>query len=319
MRLAPAVGLSLALVLAPSIARAQAPAPLVPRQRVVYENLLGVRINPLGIEDQLTLAYRARLHDDPAPLWRDAHVGVAFTPTLNPSLARVGGTVEIRPLTVLALSAGYYFVSFFGSQKQLQSYDTPTAAHSDSDLEAGDDAGRAYGTSGTEVQLRSQLLAKVGPIVLRNDTSFFGSKIDLERRDRLYYNVRSDLLVPNGGWSLTTDTDLVYLSSFGLIAGARASVGHAFYREGDYAPGEPIDNPNTPTVRAGPLFAYVFHDEPGARFNKPTVIAMASWWLSHRYRTGEDVSQGLPYIAIAFRFEGEIWSSDERRRGVSLR
>jgi hypothetical protein len=149
----------------------------------------------------------------------------------------------------------------------------------------------------------------VSSIVLRNETTFFAGQIDLRGDDRLYYNVRSDLLVPNGGWSMTSDIDLVWLSSFGLIGGVRASVGHAFYRPDDEAPGGAGDA-SSPTVRAGPLLAYVFFDEPGAIFNKPTVIAMANWWLAHRYRTGEDVSQAIPYVAVAFRCEGELWRAD---------
>jgi hypothetical protein len=313
-RIAAAAHAALACVLVPAVSAAQPaeppPPPLVARHRIIYENLLAVRLNPRGLEDQLTLAYRARLYGDPRPIWRDSHVGIAFTPTLNPSVARIGGTVELRPLTILSLSAGYYWTPYFGTQGHVQSFDSPFAPHSDSDLEAGDEAGRGYATSGTEVQLRAQLLAKVGPIVLRNDTSFFGGQLDLEGNDRLYYNPRSDLLVPNGGWSFTSDTDLVYLSSFGLIAGVRATVGHALYRDDDYDALDADENPNTPAVRAGPLLAYVFYDHPGSAFNKPTVLAIANWWLSHRYRTGEDVSQAFPYLVLAFRVEGELWRND---------
>jgi hypothetical protein len=37
------------------------------------------------------------------------------------------------------------------------------------------------------------------------------------------------------------------------------------------------------------------------------VILLAQWWLSHRYRTGRDVSQGVPLLGIAFQFNGELW------------
>lgn len=38
---------------------------------------------------------------------------------------------------------------------------------------------------------------------------------------------------------------------------------------------------------------------------------MAQWWLLHRFRTGEDVTQAYPYIAIAFRVEGDLFRSKD--------
>jgi len=297
-----------ALLLA-SPTRAQAEQdPLLPQHRVVYESLLALRYNPLGIEEQLVVAYRRRLYDEPGMLWRDAYVGVGFTPTLNPAVARLGGTLELKPLAVATLSAGFYYVSWFGALGHLQTFPDATAAHSDSVLEAGERAGQHRSASGTELHLRAQLIGKVGPVVLRNDTSFFRYALDLGQGERLFYNVRSDLLTPNDGWAMTNDTDLVYLSDVGVIAGARASVAHALYRDADYPTAAGGDS-NTPIVRLGPLVAYIFHDEPGSTFNRPTLLLVTGWWLSHRYRTGEDTSQAVPYVVLGFRCEGDLWHS----------
>ena len=48
----------------------------------------------------------------------------------------------------------------------------------------------------------------------------------------------------------------------------------------------------------------------GDAFEKPTLLLIANWYLSHRWRTGADVTQAFPYLALAFRFEGTLWASD---------
>ena len=51
---------------------------------------------------------------------------------------------------------------------------------------------------------------------------------------------------------------------------------------------------------------YRLNDTTGTAFNQPTVFAMANWWLSHRYRTGEEVSQAFPYVLLGFAFNGDL-------------
>ena len=302
----------MACTLLSSMAAAQTPQPTGPhpRERITYDSTLGIRVNPLGIEERINVFARRRLYQDPSPLLREANVAVGLVPTLTPSIVRIGPAVEIRPLTILTLSAAGYVQGWMKTFNNLQSFPSPTAEHSDSDLRDGGDADRNYGTAGTELQLRAQLLAKAGPIVLRADGSLHTADVGLRSTDTVYYDPRSDLMVPDGGFWMVEDTDLVWLTDFGLIAGVRGTISTAFYRDEDFAPGETTDDPNGPTFRAGPILAYTFYDKPDALFNKPTAILIANWWLAHRYRTGEDVSAALPYIALAFRFEGELYRSD---------
>ncbi len=297
--------LLLFVTLCPTAAQAQ-DKPLHAQHRVVYDNLVAARLNPLGLEDRLNLGYRYRLYDDAGLLWRDAYAGVAFTPTLNPAVARVGASLEVKPLAVLFMSVGYYFVGWLGSFQFLQSYDSPHAAHSDTAQDEATDANKNYSTMGGELEIKVQVMGKVGPVVLRNTLNLFHSDMRLENGQRLYYNPRVDAMVPNRGWHLTNDTDLVWLFRFGLVAGLRASVVHSFFDPEHYRPGESTENPNTPIVRMGPILAYVFYDGPGSRFNKPTVLLIANWHLSHRWRTGEDVSQGVPYLVLGFKCSGEL-------------
>ena len=287
-----------------------APPPLPARHRLVYENLFALRYNPLGIEDQVLVGYRGRLWDDPSPLFRDGWVGAYATPTFNPAVMRLGGTVEVKPLSVLALSAGTYYMRWFGSLGHVQGFPTATARHSDTDLDVGEAAGANVAASGFETQLRALVLAKVGPVAVRNDANLFFTQVDLEPGERVFYNVRIDALLPDSGFSLTNDTDVAWVSDFGLVLGVRNTITKAFYGDAAFLPGEDTDDPNTPMDRLGPIAAYTFFSEPGSIFDKPTVILIAQWWLAHRHRTGDDVSAGAPYIALAFRFEGELLGSD---------
>ena len=276
------------------------PPPPIPQHRIVYENLFGVRVNPLGLEDQYGLSYRLRLYASDSLALRDNAFAVGISPTLSPAISRFGGHVELRPLTVLSLQGGFYQVGYLGSFGSLQSFPDATANYSDTRLDEREEAGQHYPTNGFEVHLRGLGLAKLGPIAVRSDTNAYYTDVDLHDGDTVYYHPRLDLLMPDRGWGLTSDEDLAYVSDFGLVAGARYSVATAFV-DGE-GPGS--------IMRLGPLAAYTFFDEPGSTWNKPTLIAMFQWWLIHPYRTGADTHQGLPYIAVAFRFDGELWKSD---------
>lgn len=282
----------------------------LPRHRVYYKNLLAARLNPLGLEDRFELGYALRLFDDPAPLYREANLGLAFTPTLSPAVTRVGATLTVRPLTILQLAASAYWVQWFGTFEYLQTFASPNDDFSDSALERGKDDGRNYATSGFEAELQAMALARVWQIVLRSDLKFYYDDMDLRGDDTLFYNIRIDHLVPDQGWSLTNDTDLVWLSDFGLVAGLRATVTHAFYRDSDFRSDEEPTTGADTTVRLGPLLAWVIDDDLYRGFNRPTVLAVVNWWLLHPYRTGRDVSQAVPYFVLGFSFDGELWAAD---------
>ncbi len=284
-----------------AVARAEEPP--IPAERITYDSLTAVRVNPLGLETRYNLAWRARLYEHESAALRDNNMSVVANAVLGPAASRFGGTFEVRPATVLTLSAGVHRIGYLGTFQFLQGYENAQADFSDTALRAGKDAGKNYPTDGTDVELRAQAVAKAGPIVVRSDTTAYWTDVDLRDGQTVYYTPRYDLLMPDEGWALTSDNDLLYMTDFGLIAGARVSVGTSFY-EPDQLGGK--DDPNSPIVRAGPVAAWVFFDEPNAAFNKPTLLLNTGWWLAHRFRTGQDVSQAFPMIALAFRFEGEL-------------
>jgi hypothetical protein len=300
-----AVAISTCFCVRPAAADEDEPPPPIPPHRIVYENLFGGRVNPLGLENQYALSYKARFYDGGDSLaLRENGFGIGISPTISPAITRFGGHIEVRPLTVLALQGGFYQVGYLGSFGSLQSFPDASFDYSDTaldELEESDGPRKNYPENGFEVHLRALGLAKLGPVAFRSDTNAYYTDVSLRSGDTVYYHPRVDLLMPDKGWGLTSDEDVAYVSDFGLVAGARYSVADSF-----------VDGPDDPsaTMRLGPLIAYTFFDEPGTSFNRPTLIGIFQWWLVHPYRTGEDTSQGLPYIALAFRFDGELWRSD---------
>ena len=137
---------------------------------------------------------------------------------------------------------------------------------------------------------------------------------DLRDGDRTFYDIVFDVLVPDRGWFVVNDLDLLWVSDFGLTLGARWTLTHAFYEDRHFEPGEArSQNPNTPHHRLGPFLAYTFWDDQGAsKLDRPTALLIVNWWLEHRYRTGEDVSAALPYIALGFAISGDLLASGAR-------
>jgi hypothetical protein len=35
-------------------------------------------------------------------------------------------------------------------------------------------------------------------------------------------------------------------------------------------------------------------------------VLITSWYLKHRYRTGQDVSQAVPYVVLGFAFTSDL-------------
>lgn len=283
--------------------------PLHPQHRVEYNNILGLRYNPLGAVDRLDLFYRYRLYDLPGALYRDADIGFGLTPRASPAFARIGPTLEIKPLTILTLQAGYHFFYHFGTFDLLQGFESAHDDYRNVTMEERSEAGLAKAAPGHELQVMAQFLIKVGNVVVRDTLNVFVTHHQLPDGTTLFYDQRHDILRSNGRPTFVNDLDVVYLTDFGLIAGARFNATHHLYdAEADYRPGEPIENPNE-VMRLGPLLAYRFGDVDPT-FKAPTILLLPSWHIKHRWRTGVEFSPMLPNISLAFVFSGDVWNSD---------
>ncbi len=273
-----------------------------PRHRLRYQNFTVFRVNPGGVQNQFELGYRVRLYDREDILFRTGYAGVSFNPTLTPALVRLGVKAEIEPLAVLLLSAKWEWIQYFGVLNHLQSFTDTDSDYSDTSIEA---RGESRAQGGWQLTLSAEVRAKLGPLVVRDRLNMMLSHFELESGHRVWYDPSFDLLTPDQGWSLTNDADLLlFLLNKRLIVGVRHNTSHAFYPDGALGKGGVQDN--TPLQRLGPLVAWRFFDEPGAIWNRPTLVLLVNWYLEHPNRTGRDTSQALPYMAFGFAFSGDL-------------
>lgn len=307
-----AAGLAAMVLVTPRAAGAEEEAP--PRHRLVYSNLLAGRYNPLGLVEKFNIGYRLKLWDRPGVLFKDTYLALLASGTLSPAFGLAGARLEVKPLAVLSLWAEYQYFGTFGTFGILQSFPSPSAEHSDTRLDQNDELDRDYSAGGHELTLGGRAQAKLWKIAVRDTLNIFYNDIDLRDGDTVYYHQTHDALVPNKGWTLMNEADLIFLFDFGLVLGVRYTLIHALYSDDHYGPGEPPSNRNTPTHRVGPLAAYTFFKDPGAAWDAPSLILMIQWWAKHRYRTGADSHGGIPLMVLALHFKGDLLSWGRQAR-----
>lgn len=285
-----------------------------PKNRLAFHSITALRANPLGLLELLTLSYRSRIHRSEVPALLDNFAGLGFAAELTPAFGRVGPMLEIQPLSVLRLWATYQVAAYFGTFDLFQSFPTPGSDYSDDRLDtlgALEAPEANYPTTGTQVTFGANLQAKVGPIAVRSGFRLVRPDYDLRDGDQTFYDQFYDLLVLDEGWYFTNDADLLFVTDFGLAAGLRWTASRVFYDGWEAPTGSPMPDDAafpTSTHRLGPFLAYNFDKgPPGVFFNNPTAILILNWWLEHPYRTGQEVTQALPYIALGFAFNGDIW------------
>lgn len=288
------------------------------KHSIQYTSLLAPRINPLGLEERLWIGYQYRLYNKQKTILDGSNLGIFFRPILSPAIALVGATVQVQPAAVFRLRATYSYVAYFSTFQYFQSFQSPHDDFSETRLGALADAGTNYVSTGHQVELEALIQARYKGLVLRSTTVANWNSMKMRGDDDLFYDVRIDALVPNNGWVLFNDTDLVWLQELkkprrpSIMAGLRTSVVKAFYPDSVYEPGDVIEDPNGPIFRMGPEIGYIFYDQPEKRprFNKPTLLLIPQWNIMHRWRTGRDVSTAMPTIVMAFVFSGQLWGKN---------
>ena len=284
------------------------PSSQPPRHRLHYHNLTGFQYNPLGIQTDLLLSYRYRLFSPTSQLFQDTFVGGGPIVRVNPAYARAGFGLELQPLMVLCLRAQYEFRGYFATAGMLQSFTGANSEHHDELRKTRGDLEMNYASTGHQVNLQAILRAKVGPVAVLNDFVMTYFQMNLRDSDTVFYDAFIDLLAPGQGVTLANHAHLFYITGEGLTVGVRYTVAHAVYPDEALGPNGQAGDVVTPTHRLGPMFVYEFQDR-GRRFQKPTLAIILNWWLKHRYRTGQQVNRGIPWVAVAFFFSGDLWSS----------
>ena len=270
--------------------------PTTPTHRLWYSNATFARVNPLGLIDSFDMGWRYRLMDSDSVLFSDTYTLLGVTAKASPAFARGGVRAEVSPIAVWKAWGSIERVGYFGTFDQVTGFPDADAVYDDDTLER---EARGVPMGGWVASAGTVLQAAVGPVAIRS--TFQGTRydIDLAEGDRFFYDQFWDRLAPNEQWMLLNDLDLMGVFEHARI-GARWTWSDALIAEEDAVAA-------LAHHRVGPLFAWQFREEPaGARFNRPTLFALAQWWLQHPYRDGTVSSQSMPLIALGFAFQGDL-------------
>lgn len=316
-----AFGFSLAGALAPATSTAQ-PAELPPQPaswRLMLSDLTVFRLNPLGLETRGRFGLQKRLYSSAKKIAENNFAFFGLYPKLNPASANLALGGEVQPFSMFNLRATAEVQRYLGTLGFLQSFTSPNANYSDATLEDLADSSQATNAFHTSIQ--PMLQARVGPIAIRALFQLDYWDLDLRSGDTAAYEATWDTLLPDGGWTLSTDTDVLYTGHPGLAIGLRHSYVRPIYNSEhftDTADEDAYEGDNA-HQRLGLFAAYTFADCGPSRFNKPTLILIASWYLDHRYRTGEPdalpsggrgddyTSRAFPYLLAGFAFESDFF------------
>lgn len=303
-----AAPLAALLLLFPAAVGAQLLDGTPPPRRLVLSSSAALRYNPLGLAVDASLVFRQRLFAHDAPALRDNFVGLGATARATPAGLRAGVVLEAQPLTLVKVWASAEVVRWFGNFGFFQSFPSPASDVSDAAQEARQDLPGvgAQAATGTQLAVGAVLLAKAGPVVVRD--SFTLARVDFPLRpgDRVIFDPYWAMVVASPGSLTENDLDLLWPREDGLTFGLRWTWDHAFFAARHFAPGEATDDPNAPSHRAGPLVAWRLWNEAGRVVTAPTVFALAQVWLKHRYRAGAEHPQALPYLAVGVAFWGDV-------------
>jgi hypothetical protein len=292
--------------------------PLPSSWRLTLSDLTLLRVNPLGLETRARFGLQKRLYAPEGKLGANNFMFFGLYSKLNPAAAYVAAGAELQPAAIFNLRAAFGVQKYFKTLGFLQSFSSPNANYSDETL--GDNEDSAQAASLLQGSLYPTLQLRFGPIAVRAAAQLDYWSLDVRDGDTSAYEITLDTLIPDDGWTLATDTDVLYLGIPKLAIGLRHSWVHPFYADSAFPTETDRDlyDGDNAHQRLGLFAAYTFHDRGPTRFNKPTLIFIASWYLQHRYRTGEPdtlpiggraddyVSRAFPYLLLGFAFESDF-------------
>ncbi len=273
--------------------------------RWFFHNLTALRANPLGLTNRFRTGYRMQLSHSPETIFHESYGTIELDTEITPAFGVVGARMEIQPAKILNFWASYGMLGTFKSFSYTRSFPNAQAEYDDSLLI--DTRDQDYTSIGHRAIVSGTFQFGLGGVAFRSNVMGHYHAQDLKDGDTVFYEATLDVLVPNEGWTVTNDADMLIVTDFDLIIGLRHTVTHAIYRD------EHLDGKNisTPTHRVGPALIYQFFDDgEGTQWNKPTLVLMTQWWAKHRYRTTQNPA--LPYVVLAFVQQGDLMISDKK-------
>ena len=277
-----------------------------------------LRLNPVGIETRGRFGMQKRLYPSKKKIGENNFMFFGLYPKLNPASAHLAVGGEIQPVSMFNLRANAEVQQYFGTFGFLQSFPSPRTNYSDAKLD--DLASSSLSTPAFHVSIQPLLQARFGPVAVRALFQLDYWDMKIRSTDTTAYEATFDTLLPDKGWTLSSDIDVLYTGKPRLAIGVRHSWVHPFYNQShfiDQVDKDAYDGENA-HQRIGLFGAYTLKDKGPSRFNKPTVVVILSMYLKHRFRTGEPdtlpidgqpddyTSRAFPYILVGFAFESDF-------------
>lgn len=275
------------------------------QHRFVWNNLTAVRVNPLGLTNRFRAGYRGQISNRPEPIFDESFWSAQLDTEITPAFGYVGGRLELQPVALVNLFVSYGVVGSFGSFSYTRSFPDVTVDYSDETLQ--DTRDQDYATVGQRATMSALFQFGLAGWAIRNHVQLHWTDWDLRPGDRVSWDATLDLLVPDGGFVVTNDADMLVLTEFDLKFGVRYTLTAGLYDAADLAGGPNLTSPHH---RIGPAVLYTFFEDPvGTMWNKPTLVLLAQWWVAHHYRDTD--KPALPYLVLGFIQEGDFLVSDK--------
>jgi hypothetical protein len=303
------------------------PPPPPAADRLMFSDLTVFRLNPLGLETRARFGIQKRLYYSEKAITTNNFRFFGVYPKLNPVSGHLALGGEIQPASIFNLKAFVEVQKYFGSLGYLQSFRTPTANFSDErlkDLRGSEQTSTIY-----HAGLAPLLQLKVGPVAVRSLWQFDYWRLNIRDNDTVAYEATFDTLLPDNGWTVSADNDVLFVGRPGLAIGLRHTWVKPIYGSEHFVDknDKAIYDDDNSHHRIGLLVAYTLRDTPQTAFNKPTILLIASWYLTHRWRTGKpdidepDISgdtnsndfrsRAFPYLLLGFAFESDIYPAHD--------
>jgi hypothetical protein len=245
-----------------------------PQRRLA--DTLGVSVNPIGLQDQLTVSWRWGLSASKNPFLSDAHVAVGVSNNFSPAYERFEMWAELSPLSVLDLKAGLEPVFYFGTFGHLVGFPSYDADFGKDEREAIKD--QAVSRTGIRYHLSPTFKIKIGRVVARTGAEFEWWRVD--GPGAFFYEPMRDTLLDSEGDALMTLSSQVFYE-FPSDPGGRKILAGLFHDRIDVH-----DAPQNLRERLGPIAVWTLGDRRfGVR--EPTVIASVYSHLQDRSKDGE--------------------------------
>jgi hypothetical protein len=127
------------------------------------EENLGASVNGLGLQNTLEASLRRSLFSDHRPLLAQNHVAAGVVHAVTPAYSRFAGYLEISPLSIADLRAGYETSSYFGTFGSIQSFSSYSEPFGDEVRRQGKSNARS--ARATRLFLSPTLKLRVGSLV----------------------------------------------------------------------------------------------------------------------------------------------------------